>query len=338
MRDGLFDEVPADRRDAVAAALKTAFAGQPVTAVATITGGASGASALRLEIADRAYVMRLERGRDFFRDPARSFVCMETACTAGVAPRLHYADAAAGIAIMDCVAQRPLSDYPGGAPGLLRALGDLLRRLQQTPAFPPLADYAVLLDGMLRMVRGSSLFAPGALDAHAEGFLRIRAAYPWAAAASVSSHNDVNPRNVLFDGERLWLVDWELAFRNDPLVDVALAVNELAPTVELQRVLLESWRGGPLDDATRARFELMRLLGRLYYGCLILSQFAALPRERPDSLDAPSVAEFTRQIGDGSLKPGTPEVSRVFGKMSLAGFLAGMQAPEFGEWLRTARG
>ena len=39
----------------------------------------------------------------------------------------------------------------------------------------------------------------------------------------VSSHNDVLPRNVLFDGKRLWLIDWENGNRNEPLADLATA-------------------------------------------------------------------------------------------------------------------
>jgi thiamine kinase-like enzyme len=31
----------------------------------------------------------------------------------------------------------------------------------------------------------------------------------------VASHNDVKPENIVFDGDRVWLVDWEVAFLND---------------------------------------------------------------------------------------------------------------------------
>jgi thiamine kinase-like enzyme len=41
----------------------------------------------------------------------------------------------------------------------------------------------------------------------------------------VSSHNDSIPSNILFDGDRLWLIDWESAYRNDPLVDVAIVLD-----------------------------------------------------------------------------------------------------------------
>ncbi len=32
----------------------------------------------------------------------------------------------------------------------------------------------------------------------------------------------------LFDGKRLWLIDWETWHRNDPLVDVAILIDNLA--------------------------------------------------------------------------------------------------------------
>jgi aminoglycoside phosphotransferase (APT) family kinase protein len=68
----------------------------------------------------------------------------------------------------------------------------------------------------------TGLFAPGVLDAYTEHLARIREIYVWDSEKSVSSHNDPLPNNILFDGERLWMIDWESAYRNDPLVDVAI--------------------------------------------------------------------------------------------------------------------
>jgi thiamine kinase-like enzyme len=45
------------------------------------------------------------------------------------------------------------------------------------------------------------------------GYRAITIVHPRASAELVSSHNDLNPNNVLFEGERAWLIDWELAFR-----------------------------------------------------------------------------------------------------------------------------
>jgi len=40
------------------------------------------------------------------------------------------------------------------------------------------------------------------------------------------SHNDLfKPDNMLYDGERLWLVNWEAAFQNDRYADLAVVAN-----------------------------------------------------------------------------------------------------------------
>jgi aminoglycoside phosphotransferase (APT) family kinase protein len=68
----------------------------------------------------------------------------------------------------------------------------------------------------------------------------------------VSSHNDPNPRNLLFDGIRLWLVDWELASRNDHLFDLAIATTEIADTPDLETALLTAAFGrAPMPPCAR---------------------------------------------------------------------------------------
>jgi Ser/Thr protein kinase RdoA (MazF antagonist) len=199
-------------------------------------------------------------------------------------------------------------------------------------------DYFAVLARMLAFLRGSTMFAPGLLDPHVEGFERIRAAYPHGAAPPVSAHNDPNPRNMLFDGERLWLVDWETAYRNDPLVDVAIVLDQLeAPQHE--DALLHAWFGRTPDTNLRARLLLIRPVTRLYYAGLSLAMFAGAPREKPDAdLSAPTPAEFRRAFAEGRLTATGPETLYTLGKMQLAGFLAGLRAPGFEEALVAACG
>src|SRR5262249_18892028 len=136
------------------------------------------------------------------------------------------------------------------------------------------------------------------------------------------------PRNVLFDGTRLWLVDWETSFRNDPLVDVAVISHELAPAPELQDVLLQSALGCEPDRATRARFTLMRQVTRLYFACVILRGFGARAEPDPD-LKALRPDEFVAAVQSGRLRIGTPELLYEWGKMFLAAFHANLAAPDF---------
>jgi hypothetical protein len=253
------------------------------------------------------------------------------AADAGLAPRLHHVDEANRVAVMDFVEPRPLRAYPGGRRALVETLGGLLARLQATPLFPYFVDYPDIVTRLFNHVRRTGLFAPGLLDAHAERLARLAEACDWPSVRWVSSHNDPVPQNILFDGERLWLIDWESAYRSDPLVDVAILLDGVARSPELEAVLLQAWLGRPPDDALRARLALIRGLARLYYAGVMLSASAvAAPHSAPDGdLSAPTLTIFRRSVRDGRLPAGSRESFHVRGKMFLVAFLSGAQTPGF---------
>jgi hypothetical protein len=149
-----------------------------------------------------------------------------------------------------------------------------------------------------------------------------------SAENHASSHNDVLPRNILFDGERLWLIDWENACRNDPLVDVATALDNFAQSPELEEALMLAWLDDAPDRPLRDRLAQVRALTRLYYAGVLFSASALAPRHKPDdSLSALSAAQFERAIREGRLIAGTAETSHALGKMFLASFLSGSPPP-----------
>jgi hypothetical protein len=263
---------------------------------------------------------------------------MSAAAAAGAAPPVHYSDPVTGLTIMDFVAGRPLSEHPGGQVGMVRAVGALIAKLQATPPFPILGDYPEMIRAMLAGLSKSNFFAPGQLDPHAEGFARIWAALPWDASSLVSCHNDPNPRNILFDGERVWLIDWELSCRNDPLVDVAILTTELAETPELENALLEATFGLIPNSRLRARLSMIRLLTRLFYGCIVLDSLAGALRSAPEIGSAASTpAAFRSAVAGGRLASGSPEIAYAFAKMSLAAFIDGLAAPGFDEMLKLVK-
>lgn len=332
------DRIVEDRRERARCALAATFGRSPVAALEPLTAGASAAS-YRIEVGGRAYLLRLESfERDEVRDPHRSYRCMQAAVEAGVAPALRHADAAAGVAIMDFVPPRALSDHPGGPQGLALALGELVARLQAAPVFPPVASYFAVLERLLDRLVASGLFAPGLLEPHVEGLARIRAAYPWDASRLVSSHNDPHPANVLFDGERLWLIDWETAYRNDPLVDVAILTMHLAPSAELEAALLRSWLGREPDRGIRARLVLMRQLALVFYGCASSLYASGMPGIEPETdLVALTPAEFRAAITEGRLVLGAPRTQLIGGKVALARFVEGLASATVAQALADAR-
>ena len=93
---------------------------------------------------------------------------------------------------------------------------------------------------------------PVLMDAAAE---LARAAGPFEL---VFCHNDLLAGNLMDDGTRLWLVDWEYGGFNAPLFDLAnlASNNELAEADE--RWLLEAYFEAPLSPGLWRRYRAMR--------------------------------------------------------------------------------
>ena len=127
--------VPDPHRETVASALVTTFGPGGVTSVAAVPGGASGALTYRVEARTGAHLLRLETIRGPLRNP-HQYDCMQIAAEAGIAPPIRFVDADAGVVVMPFLAQRPLTDFPGGPPALAAAGGTLLARVHRTPTFP----------------------------------------------------------------------------------------------------------------------------------------------------------------------------------------------------------
>ena len=74
----------------------------------------------------------------------------------------------------------------------------------------------------------------------------------------VFGHNDLLAANLIDDGRRLWLVDWEYAGFNSALFDLGglASNNELAP--KLEDCLLELYFEGPATDHLRRRYHAMK--------------------------------------------------------------------------------
>lgn len=324
-----FDALPEDRREAALGALRCVIGSVPVDAATPLTEGVTTAAVFRIDAGAHRYLLRVEGTPSPLRNP-HQYISMRIAAGAGIAPRLHYFDEARRVAVTDFIDQQPLHLYPGGPLARAQALGALLRKLQAAPVFPYFVDYPDIVARLWAHVCRTGLFAPGVLDPVNERLAEIRKAYIWDRADSLSCHNDPVPANLLFDGQRLWLIDWESAYRNDPLIDASILSDHLARGPELAEALLKACLGGAPDDALRARFKQVRALTHLYYAGVFFSMSATAPRTRADaSVIAPALARYEQALLTGRLRLRTPATWHVLGKMFLASFLTGGPTPSF---------
>ena len=322
------DAFPVAHRDSASAALAAAFGSAPIGAVTAMAGGATTASVYRVEVGERRYLLRIEGEPSPLRNP-HQYVSMRIATEAGIAPEIRYLDEAARIVVIDFIEQQPLKSFPGGPRALAQALGELFSRVQATPVFPYYVNYGDFVARLFAHVRRTGLFGAGVLDAHVERLERLRETYDAGATRLVSSHNDPTPNNILFDGERLWLIDWESACRNDPLFDTAIVLDQFGRSQELEDVLLKAWFGRAPDEALQARLAPVRALTHLFYAGVMLSASAAASWAKDDTdLSAPTPEQFRLAIDEGRLMRNTVGTRHILGKMYLASFLSGVAAPK----------
>jgi len=318
--------VPPDQRPAVRKALRAAFATETLDAWTPLSGGLSGAEVWRIRVGGIAYLLRVETGRDALRDPHRGYACMSLAAQACLAPRVRYADPDDGVAITDYVAPRSLAlDYAGTRTDLVVELAQAVRALHAIEGFPPLVDY---LDGLLAIVdqAGRSGVVPvGAFDGWARLFEVCRRLRP----EPVSSHNDLNPRNLLYDGRRVWLIDWEAAFRADRYVDLAAIANTYAPDPDGEALLLRTYFNREATDAERARLWLFRQVSHVFHAAVFV--VGAAGQARAESLDGPDLDVLHQGLALGEPLLETPAGRLAYGLARLRTVTANLASPAFAE-------
>lgn len=107
---------------------------------------------------------------------------------------------------------------------------------------------------------------PPVLDALRPLAARIEASFDAAPSPMVPCHNDLLPGNLLFDGDEVWVIDFEYAGMNDHAFDLGnLSVNAaLSPAGEER--LLAAYYDGDVTDARRARLALMKIMSEYREG------------------------------------------------------------------------
>jgi aminoglycoside phosphotransferase (APT) family kinase protein len=330
---------PEARRAAVERALLAAFGTSELDGAQTVGGGLSGAGVWRIRVGGINYLLRIENGRDKLRDPVRGYACMRTAADAFLAPRVRYADPTDGVSISEFVQPRSLAmDYPGSGSALIVDLAQKVRLLHETPPFPTLIDYLDGLDELIFEHRRLDILEPAATQELFARYGELRASYQTRACDLVSSHNDLNPGNVIYDGQRLWLVDFEAAFLADRFVDLATIANWFTGDAASADTLLQTYFGRAPEPQERARFDLMRLVNHVFCGVIFLNVTCA---ERPDGLEdrtltGPRLAQLRARLGAGGFDMMAWENRVTYGKARLAEALQGLRDPACNEAMALA--
>jgi len=260
--------ISADRVDSVLEALKMAFGSVTPTEFTLLAGGYSSSQVYKVVIKDKTAVLRVMGLDQSLADRSNQIACLKIAAAENLAPAYYYDNAEAGIIIMnyiECKKREKTNTELLQLTGMLKQL----HALQNFPAVhQPIFDYMDNLVHKIKAYEASSLIMDyfGIIK---ETKILLQKYYEYTAC-----HNDLYDNNILFNGERLYLIDWEAAGVEDPYFDLATLCNELVSSEAQEDYFLQEYFGGKLTEYQNAKLVLMKQIA-CCYAALHFLDFAA---------------------------------------------------------------
>jgi aminoglycoside phosphotransferase len=203
----------------------------------------------------------------------------------GLGPQVRHADPATGVLVMDRVSDSANVRSP--AVWQVLTLARTLRRLHSFQLDALQLAEAPRLHARKRTIASATVTELIAgvprLEIYREAFERfdfLRDGLRRLGVPERLCHNDLNPGNVLFDGSRAWLIDFDHSGAGDPLFDVATAALSFGMDETLRAQFLEAYFERPANALESARLELLTCLMLLRYGIFALSLVPAGMRDR----------------------------------------------------------
>jgi thiamine kinase-like enzyme len=250
---------PADLPSDVAARLDAVplFHGRR-TAVSALSGGLSNQT-YRVAVDGRDYVARLSSpaGSLLAIDRDAEYAHSVSAAASGVAPAVLAYVPRVSVLVVAWVAGRTLTEADVRIEANLLRLAAACRQLHAGPKFTADFDMFAVQRRYLDVVteRGFRM-PPGYLD-YMPAVELIRGALGHRPLGTVPCNNDLLAANIIDDGRRLWLIDYEYSGNNDPCFEL----GNIASESELDAGQLEFLVTAYFGRASRSLTARARLLG-----------------------------------------------------------------------------
>jgi len=316
------DLIPEAKQADVARVLHEVFGVNHVEDMRPVTGGLSSARVLRIVVHGVPYLLRVMMSTDPRNDPARQFSCMKQAADIGVAPRMLYANADDRILVTDFIEAKPFPKDSGPI------LASVIRQLHSLPDFPRRWNHLDFVDQCIQRFRAAHILPDDHTGEVLRRFGELTAVYP-READLVASHNDLKPENMLFDGERFWLVDWEAANLNDRYFDLAVVANFFVRDEESEQIFLTTYFGEPPSSYMRARFYLMRQIMHMAYATVFMTLGTAAGRQLDLQAESPDFDEFHDRLIVRAIDMMSPAARVQYGRIHFEKLRQTLFSPRF---------
>ena len=329
--------IPQEKGAAVTRGLQVAFGVSDPEEIRELNGGLGSNPVFRIVVRGTAFLLRINMRAG---DLARHYACMKAAAEASVAPRVWYTSVEERISITDFVEAAPFPVVEARV-----RIPAALRTLHALPPFPGVPNHlntscmflihkGPAVDEFIQRFQAANILPKVESEELFARYAQVAAAYAHHDPDMVSSHNDLfKPDNMLFDGRRLWLVDWEAAFLNDRYADLAVVANLVVTNDAEERVYLQEYFGKPPDEYQLARFFLMQQLAHIFYAMAFLF-LGSSGNPIAWSEAVPEFSEFQRCIWAGDVNLSDQRTKIIYGRVHWERLLENTRHARYNEALR----
>ena len=202
----------------VASALET----QESIDLKPIGGGFSGGHLYSLRLNNTDYIVRRTGGVYGPKGAPQEVAIIKEASKLGICPKLYYANSETGLIIMEKIDNiLPPEFCPRmllSTPELLEQMAAHLRSLNKLKL-----DKSCITDRFEMVIFKEAAESIDKSPLSAAELKTVEEVLSWPVDKSqrVITHNDVHCRNLLFDGKKLYIIDWEMAGWGLPGYDLA---------------------------------------------------------------------------------------------------------------------
>jgi hypothetical protein len=276
--------------------------------ILSVGGGLSGAKIYKVTstASKKIYLVRYSSGIFGPKEIFHEFAIQKKMGSLGVSPKVYYSNPKRGIVVMDYIDNK-LS--PGRDPNILNnisgsyeSLVKLIRDVHESQELNRQLTDRIALDYIKRSYQQ---LPDHFLDRNDTALLERIVNTPWPADKPVLSHNDFRSDNLLYDGKRFYLIDWELGGLSHPFYDLAYFANYQALLPKEGEELLSLYLKKMPTCEELKTFSHLRRIAFGFSATLALPGLAELgdvvkqPREGEPSFN--SLKELWKRIDEGSL-------------------------------------
>jgi thiamine kinase-like enzyme len=183
----------------------------------------------------------------------------QAAHLAGLSPAIRYHRE--GALVMDYIPGTALTESQVRSPETLAGVIEVVKRCHRE--IPKYLRGASVVFWVFHVLRD---YAATLRDGNSEHITKLQALLQQAELLEQSAgpfdivfgHNDLLPANILDDGSRLWLIDWEYAGFNTPLFDLGGIASNNGLDDYAERWMLEQYYGEAPDKDMWRRYTAMK--------------------------------------------------------------------------------